>query len=177
MQYAQDYDETLPWFYIGNPGQRPTWYDKTYSYIGSTQVVFCPSDKTRPAIVTTMFDGRPSPNPSFNWNPSITGNWMASPPATKFGIRLSGIKETSQVLLLTPIQSNAANPPRTLSADDYTYGLTHSQLGIIDGVARHLEGENWLFCDGHAKFLRLDQVRMTSSGKDLSKQAWWDPAA
>jgi prepilin-type N-terminal cleavage/methylation domain-containing protein len=48
MQYAQDYDEVLPAsYYPGNPAASDTWYEKLEPYLKSTQILVCPSEKTR----------------------------------------------------------------------------------------------------------------------------------
>src|SRR6187551_1876169 len=50
MQYAQDNDETLRWFHVVSGV--PTWYDSAEPYFKNTQIVYCPSDTTKPATVS-----------------------------------------------------------------------------------------------------------------------------
>lgn len=180
MQYAQDNDELWQPVYVGAAGIRPNWYDVAASYIKNTQVAYCPSDTPQAA---GTYNGQISPNPSYNWNASIAGNYMPSPPyplATKFGLNLASIVEPSRVLHLTPINSSGVfTTPRYLSANDYAYGLdqTHNQPQIWKGVIRHMDSENYLFCDGHVKFANTSQISFSSTGRDSTKLGWWDPAA
>jgi prepilin-type N-terminal cleavage/methylation domain-containing protein/prepilin-type processing-associated H-X9-DG protein len=176
LQYAQDYDETIHFVSAANPGIRPTWFDKTAPYIKSTQLAFCPSDKTQPAIVTTLYDGQPSPNPSYNYNPRLCGASFGPAGSGLYsGLKLAAINEASRVLWLAPIQSNFSNPPRMIGPLDYSYGLNNNQAGVKDAVVRHLETENYLFCDGHVKTYKVSQIHMAANGRDETKQAWWDP--
>lgn len=177
MQYVQDNDETYPHMYIGNPGQRPTYFDKTFAYLKNYQVAFCPSDVTKPAAVTTVFEGNPSPNPSYGWNAAMTAQaYVPLVIATRQGLRPSSIKSVSQTVMLMPTQSSYFNPSRVLNGSDYQYGLTHGQTGVSDAAVRHLEGENWCFADGHVKWTRVENVYLANTGSG-GKGYWFDPYA
>ena len=152
MQYTQDYDERLPGATdIGNGGATVTggWvifasssYDPTnptqkfdvvdgsvYPYVKNAQVYVCPSD------IQDSGD-------SYSYNGCLVSS---NSPQPRPGKKLAAFSNTSDWLLLAE-ESNG--DPATGSTDD-GFQERHNNFS-----ARHLEGSNIAFLDGHVKFFK-----------------------
>jgi prepilin-type N-terminal cleavage/methylation domain-containing protein/prepilin-type processing-associated H-X9-DG protein len=164
-QYIQDYDEQFPlirgeysWVYTMQP------------YLKSTQILRCPSDdsdnwnqpapgKTTPRVTTYTFNGFLAPAVPSTRNPDPAPNPYANLAAVSTPASLICLAESSRNFnenyfhahiwsATTPVHwDTARNVPDDLSVD------------------RHSGGFNATFLDGHARWLRWNQV-------------WWqNPAA
>ena len=134
LQYTQDYDEKLPPSYdAGSPTK--IWAQLIEPYIKSRQVFFCPSDSTHNssnAISTS--------NLSYGWN----YYYLTYSPLGGYGhggVSLAYIQEASQTVLLGDSQNALA----------YVINYYGSYLPL----PRHLEGGNFCFVDGHAKWFKI----------------------
>lgn len=156
-QYTQDYDERLPAANAGTNGaDKPgAWmYYKTvpnfdptqsalYPYIKSAQIFVCPSDAT----------GATNRN-SYATNSCVYVDGSTTGIAYHVGKSLAAFDETSKWMLLGEEGSPTNN---TLSTDD-AYLLLSGTSGN-DFTARHLDGSNLLFLDGHVKWYRVDKIK------------------
>ena len=148
MMYAGDYDDTLPYY------QEPwgiAWYDLLYPYMKNREITVCPSKK--------------------DWNPSD--------PVHKTGYGLnetvfpSGLGSPWPVaaISLGSIYSHA----ETIGAADKNQGNVYitgvsfagSTAWPYNVESRHNDGANFLFMDGHAKW-------MTKIGDWSKSNAMWD---
>ena len=153
IQYVQDYDERLPqaqigagntdggWIYFTNftfstspPTQFSPASGKIYPYIKSEQVFVCPSDSV----------GQQSRN-SYAANECVFSNVSGD---LKPGKNMAAFDNTSQWMLMGEEMTN-----QTSSTDD-----GYMSLGNVFS-ARHLEGSNLLFLDGHVKWYRPEKVK------------------
>jgi prepilin-type N-terminal cleavage/methylation domain-containing protein/prepilin-type processing-associated H-X9-DG protein len=144
LQYAQDNDERVLPMRIGGAGSTGfPLYDIMQSYIKSQQVLVCPSESN-----TTL---------TYTYN---------------FQLGASGGKSMAAIVApaLCPAFADAVgtNPPYValmFLAGSNTPGWYHlgrrwsptqnwpdSRDGLIH-ASRHMEGANYLFCDGHVKWL------------------------
>jgi len=149
LSYAQDYDERLP--LTPDPGSMAyLWWNITVQpYIKNTQVLVCPSDRSRP--VGYGFNYRHTRVDS--WGGGITlGQLLA--PAENYML-MDGYAHCVYCVWCWP--DPAAQGP---------YG-SNWYIGN-----RHNEGANVGFCDGHAKWVKNDVL---VSWTTLSRTAWMHP--
>lgn len=161
LQYTQDYDERYPLNYTNN-GVAPTiaYYMAVQPYIQSKQIWVCPSQPTWAGITAgagfTYYDSI-----DYFYNINIAGGG----PSSTFGIPLSSaaIPTVSDVFLLWEMQ------PGWSGTNMYSLPDTRSALrpGLAGGTGLHLEGENYVFADGHVKWLARTNVPFTSTNQDI----------
>lgn len=147
MQYSQDYDEKFPlWLADTNgnayrDGAEQGWAMLIQPYVKSTQIFQCPSDST--AAPANGADG------------GGFSDYMSN----LYDINLF----TGMVGLIAPTQT-------VLASDGYPFDSSSSfggtsgwvptpDNGQQDYYHRHLGGDNFLFCDGHVKWLKPELVK------------------
>lgn len=178
MQYTQDYDETFPVGDSSSGNRGNGWGGQVYPYIKSAQVFTCPSDMYKAPgqnftisyamnqsivwaaanctatanisgfsapVLTVMFfevtncqwfprDDAPKPTGVYSWISSPTGNGGAN-----------------TANLTSPQSVNRAY------ATGYFHGIGEGATPFTE-EPRHLSGSNYLFADGHVKWLRAESV-------------------
>lgn len=133
MQYTQDYDERLFGFYTGPASSQVTWMNRLQPYMKSTQIFVCPSE-----TVATITGGITTANTSYCYNNlylSDSGNT-----ASAGGVSLAAITNVAE----TVIFAESTNGTGTR----YTCNPTGSNKPLDP----HLDGGNFAFVDGHAKW-------------------------
>jgi prepilin-type N-terminal cleavage/methylation domain-containing protein/prepilin-type processing-associated H-X9-DG protein len=159
-QYIQDYDERLPlttagpsgvgqpngWMYYS--GSAPYTFDPArsslYPYIKNTQIFVCPSDT----------DGANRKN-SYAANSCAFMNGSTTGLAYHEGKSLAAFEETSKWMLL----AEEGNPTSNAVSTDDGYQLLEGSGSNNDFSARHLEGSNVAFLDGHVKWYRVEKIK------------------
>lgn len=198
LQYSQDYDERLPFFYYGPNGDatdpssvaaaRYKWMDAVYPYIKSEQVFTCPSDVSSNTYRYIYYQNLTAPsnanygsygmNIMYRYDPSPG---LRQPPAgsDQSGLSLAALQDPSGTVWVGDIVS------APLAVGFGWQCLTGSGCGpqpatIVDAtlkpnqidrlVARHLETTNMLYTDGHVKAQKLDSLaaRRAPDGVTLS---------
>ncbi len=156
MAYLQDYDERLPmtYFYIGAAGSSDLYWpiDVLQPYIKNWQINFCPSFKWATPYSGCRPPGLPSP---------LDGSY-----AIVFNITSNRGGYASTSLSRCPI-GEIARPAETLVACDSTWPeifgawsgdpdpLVFTEVGRLPRTPdKHNDGNNYVFCDGHAKWLK-----------------------
>lgn len=170
-QYVQDYDETYPLAgYYNPPSQNGNWFywmQSIYPYAKSKQIFVCPSDGSG-----VKFD--PS---SYSWTdtsiftPNVDkgidyfcNNAMCGFPSTAKPTKESQIDSQADVFLLWEI-----HPGYPISGGYQGVNFYDAQVngGLqSDGTGgyyrvpggRHFDGDNYLFVDGHVKWLKQTNV-------------------
>lgn len=156
MMYVQDYDETYPAYYnFGStvPAGARYWNDVIQPYTKNWQMFICPSQST------TSYYASYAANYYFVFsNFEHDSSW---PP--EHGDKLSEIKRPAEIIAVAEGTSYITiyDPGVASSSGGY--------WGLID--ARHNEGLNIAFCDGHAKWMKRDVVAPSSS-----RNQYWDSA-
>ena len=132
LQYAQDYDEILPWdySYYGTPTDAHYWAEVIYPYVRDNDVYICPSTQglggfNALSYSTVYYDS----SYGLNYNAFQVG----------IGLPLSAIPKGDALIMLCD-----ATAPSGQSAAQVTY--------YTNFAPRHLNGSNFAFCDGHAKW-------------------------
>jgi len=163
MQYAQDYDEqVIPYtttggsFPTGAPGWTAfAWNRSIQPYLKSIQVIRCPSEAR-------------NPDTSYGYNMTVgnNGRSLADIPlpaqTPTFADVVGHTPTTPQQALVFLIPSgtpgNRHMSRKLVNPADLTQGYTDfggtSTAGRIH-AKRHLDGANYLFADGHVKWLHF----------------------
>jgi len=162
--YVQDYDETMPGYtvytsnsasvprpYSGGSGTYLYWMDVLWPYVLNREVFRCPSYSTTSS--TDIFQG-------YGWNAGVgycinhpTRGRNATPPAPNGyydGYKLAEIKYPSQTIVI--FDATAACVQGDLTTSYHVNSATYSPWAI-----RHSGGDNFAFCDGHAKWVKYTQ--------------------
>jgi prepilin-type N-terminal cleavage/methylation domain-containing protein/prepilin-type processing-associated H-X9-DG protein len=154
QQYTQDYDERLPLYFYLTPSFRG-WNEMLQPYLKSTQIFTCPSaskiKNCDPAVVTAALGSG-----SYGYN----GQYLGSGPS------IATIQKTAETIVITEITGivhvNYSYPPTT-----WGYSRTVAQMSSCYGAAgkigegfstRHFDGNNLVFADGHAKWMKKEAV-------------------
>jgi prepilin-type N-terminal cleavage/methylation domain-containing protein/prepilin-type processing-associated H-X9-DG protein len=195
MQYAQDYDEKMPFSYVSAPASPQgfnTWMGMSYAYTKSTQIYFCPSDgvtssdpnrfradTSNPLGSTGMRSSYAMNNANYNSaDPMYRGPSgfpevlpppglaeLASPTTTmwiteNFGMidDFSGVGNQPGYYMIYFAASQIPvvrtnSPIRTLSVPFNGTYITENHLGTA----------TVLFCDGHVKAMKLDELAKQST--------------
>lgn len=181
-QYTQDYDERLlpggnPYYqgastfapgFTDYPSVPSRWYHLLDPYAKSTQVFSCPSDSS-----FTLENGWRN---SYGWNFVNFGDYGASTapseiaqnPATHLS-KLGCAAETIIIGDQGTNDGNLADNPTITSNDDIdnhnSYALWPSGLSVYATSCinpLHLEGDNYLFTDGHVKWYSKSAIAAKS---------------
>ena len=158
MQYAQDYDETLP-----QQGLAPSLWGVISPYMKSDQVLACPSDATAASSgigATTR--------QSYAFSRGVVGTNGTRNPPEAFG-RLSPIVCPAQTVLIMEWNAND-NANRTFWEGDVQWMFAQNWTV---GSKRHMGNGNWAFCDGHVKVYRESQLDVTTWGATTSTKGAW----
>jgi len=184
MQYTQDYDERYPSGVLGTQGSG--WAGQTLPYIKSTQIFACPSDDY-PRTEKISYGASRGLLSTNNGIASATARLNSTAKTVMafeyrhFAMRdWSWANETSAAAVnnVSPVGNGIDN---TLTLDGanqngfYATGVLGTQTvtpvtdtsiggpnkwgdGRFYGTGRHLEGSNFLFADGHVKWLKSQTV-------------------
>jgi prepilin-type N-terminal cleavage/methylation domain-containing protein/prepilin-type processing-associated H-X9-DG protein len=165
MQYTQDYDEKLPLNYAnddgilsgsppapafnytttdaGKPGHDQGWAELIQPYLKSTQILQCPSEPNGPVASTSNDKGY--------------SDYMANVYDINAQTGYVGLIAPAQTVLVVDWMSSNSEV-----SVFYNYLWSKDQpadTGQVDEFRRHLGGDNFLFCDGHVKWLKPQLVK------------------
>ena len=172
LQYVQDYDEMLPNRYQGPWAySSPTWPVLIDPYVKSQQIFVCPSSASN--RVEWVNDANTYDHcwgsKGGGWSPpgATSGGNPQAPGVVSYGMnaRCQGL---SQAAITAPSETTFyfdsiwGDPTVALAADNITAINTPGGMGRILRAARHSDGLNIAFLDGHVKWSkgsRLDTLR------------------
>jgi prepilin-type N-terminal cleavage/methylation domain-containing protein/prepilin-type processing-associated H-X9-DG protein len=166
MQYTQDYDEKYPPFqFIFDPSQATRKYYYYWNsldpYIKSTQIWACPSNSSGNfSSAGYIADGvfKDTDNISYTYNGALHGAALASvdSPAEVFlswdvqpGYPWSGYAYSAAYNTTNPAIGEVIDYATAHNGDR---GRTPNGKKNSADNSRHLEGDNYLFADGHVKW-------------------------
>ncbi len=170
MQYTQDYDESLPIIWYGS---NPTiyWVDTVQPYVKSYQLFHCPSDSGN--AVPALNNGLSSYGANMGgWR---EGSGTPKGPSISQGsatTRLSAIQSVSTTVFALDGSKfehstdwNDVAAPNTGGSALLSINTTAIPRTTTAGdVERHLDTLNVLWCDGHVKSMKLDNLLRATSG-------------
>ncbi len=186
IQYTQDNDERLPTYYMGphNTAAEVTWRYMIYPYVKNPQVFLCPS-VTYPVGTNAWSPIPPDPNnpagaatnevrglTSYSMHRNHRNAGGPTPPngddLNPIAPVMSKITMPSEVFELVEMQSSAG-VDNCFYEGDGTNSLTlkpDTNGKFPNAVAgpRHLDGYNFLYLDGHVKWLAPGNATDTSGG-------------
>ena len=165
-QYIQDYDEKYPIDYSATMGGSNGWATTIQPYIKSTQILQCPSDTGAPA------GGAGSVG--------FTDYWMNDNVSTQNEASFTFISNT--LLAGDGVGADQANygnfsaSPYNCVYDTAATPPTYQKKWINAvnggaatlGAAKHLEGANYAFADGHVKWLRPTKISDANPASDVT---------
>jgi len=143
LQYAQDYDERLPYAsaWEWGDGTVRSWWQYLDPYIKNAQIFICPSTRTH----------------GYGWNyqnfgyRSSTGSYGSG-----VGRELGEVKQPAETILI----GDNPDPSQYGAGGIYIYGPTQSSNtnDSINTARRHNGGGNYGFVDGHGKWLSAEDA-------------------
>jgi prepilin-type N-terminal cleavage/methylation domain-containing protein/prepilin-type processing-associated H-X9-DG protein len=169
MMYTQDYDETV--VMNGYAGGAATWPDLLQPYIKNTQVFLCPSGSGGPfasgtsAGTGTTNEGWTSQGLRMRVNYTLNNVYYTNPTwgqlfeQSRGPTSLAGIEDVAGTVFCA--DGNTSQAVFTGGATQPTFVKgRHTMLMLAQGamVARHSDGMNATFFDGHAKWYRAQEL-------------------
>jgi len=169
--YVQDYDQMYPRAHFGCTSESPlamayTWVDVVQPYIKNTGVFVCPSRSDWICVapgtlpVTTNRGG-------YAANYCYRGQTADRGPIS-YGVAEADIKVPADTILASD-----------RSTGDFCYTIhcdTESNHTIlpakITGAARHMDGLNCLFVDGHVKWYKAEALQQQSTTSPFRYRLW-----
>lgn len=165
QMYLQDWDGayTLAWY----PGDDYGFDVALFPYVKNYNVYDCPSNHVTPRFWKGYPQhGVPQPIPgSYAVNAALGAIVLSN--GMRAGIRESQVNAPADTILLTEIWdtrgTHGANTSHTVNGVKYVDGPEHeifvdSKNAVCDRVPVkiHQNGSDYVFCDGHAKWERVD---------------------
>ncbi|BCM92549.1 hypothetical protein IAD21_04431 [Abditibacteriota bacterium] len=156
LQYQQDYDEHYPSFSARGVG----WVVLTRPYVKSTQLFQCPSEPTaenEPSLSSTG----PGNETDYAYNMMLGFDTDAT--VLVLGRAVAAISSPALVVMATE-EKPWAQDNWTAGCGSGTYsGCAPGLLKLSGAYAqRHLEGINYVFCDGHVKWYKSTSSNQSS---------------
>lgn len=167
LMYAQDYDETFPWWLYLNNNERPTWQMLIAPYVGfklsgwkDNSVFLCPSDSK--IMADWVYPSNYARN-SYAVNIAVIDKSSddANADGKKGGRTMAEITNTTSTILL--IEHHHRNNCVGVGASSgkcyntnfsYEYTVQNGTMSNDAGKAGyHSGGNNWAFCDGHVQWM------------------------
>ena len=177
MMYTQDYDEHYPLTFIYWGSVLAWWPDLLQPYLKNRQVFICPSDSTPGQYTSLRPPGYPGILCSYGVNqvgwgtagpimmPAATSGCAATTAGCPIGLPASALANAANTIMITEtfIEPDVTNSFNSMQLSSANYiDVNCKTLGPCKMDPRHFNGYNFMFADGHAKWLRnttLDQWR------------------
>jgi prepilin-type processing-associated H-X9-DG protein len=149
LQYTQDYDEKFPLY---NNALAQGWAIVSQPYLKSEQIFQCPSE---PTGATTTF--------TTDYNYNLWMGWTSSVPPGPISQAV-----LTQPSLTAVVFDNISNSGNTWDAGgqgsaNCSSGCTPALAYFRGGAQRHLDGQNFMFADGHVKWYKGTTDRQSAA--------------
>jgi prepilin-type N-terminal cleavage/methylation domain-containing protein/prepilin-type processing-associated H-X9-DG protein len=184
MQYSQDYDEQFPHVSFTNPNT--AWDERINAYTsvkagpwGASPLVFqCPSDSTARTSGGSTRTYSAAPGTVSPQNIQINGSWD---PGAFPGIKLAELQSPATTIAVAEAVSTTnyfGNVNGALCNAPFRTGSNAGSIVIgqradsdSNASPLHFDGYNYLFADGHVKWLRPE--RTIGGGTLTAPQGMW----
>jgi prepilin-type N-terminal cleavage/methylation domain-containing protein/prepilin-type processing-associated H-X9-DG protein len=191
--YVQDYDETYPMAYMGYAAPNPDWFGNNNSYSQYWYMIFQPYVKNKQLFVCPTA-GQIQGSGGYGWNicgTKYTGssdgkgngfgyNAASVQTETPTGdfVKLSEVQESSNTVIVADPPSNGYSNngnyfyPSSSAGRNYLPVLHGGQVGPFTGggtVSSYEGGGNYLFADGHVKYVTNGQAWAHNSMFNVDK--------
>ncbi|HEX8552168.1 MAG TPA: DUF1559 domain-containing protein [Abditibacteriaceae bacterium] len=179
-QYTQDYDGRFPTERY-NAGETPiygndhiAWWKTMQSYIKSRQIFVCPSDAA--SVRCCGYTQR-----SYAMNDAVQQGWNWGAVSFRPGRTESEIQAAATTILVTEVASVNGDFEPTWDLHNLgtlnkpgVVGAAEGDSQTYKGGPRHFDGWNYMFADGHVKFLMPAATVNTTAGGSLSSpKGYW----
>ncbi len=148
-QYTQDYDERFPNITIPAPAGAPGWAYAIQPYLKSEQIFQCPSETSPPPAGADLLARAATAGFSDYYTNYNLVTTSGTAPVVGVGKTEAALEYTTNIIM--------NGDGSGISGDTTASSYQLSAPGV--GRARHLEGANYSFVDGHVKWLKADVVR------------------
>lgn len=185
LQYAQDFDEATTRSFFGTAGDTDNagnykWMDATYPYVKNEQLFTCPSDnaanrryvwnKSLAAGATTQNYGSYGLNGAYG---NAGDNQTPPRSSAAYLVTMADIAVPAQTIWVTD-NNNAVSAVNTGGSQGFFWTNAANNPTISNTaprqlqniVERHLESVGTVFCDGHVKSLKLNDMARPKSLTD-----------
>lgn len=175
MQYVQDYDEMLPlYLYRNRPGGLAVrgWHTALEPYYKEPQILLCPSaskvHNCEIATVDAMRSGNWGYNSTFLGSDTILVSGTSS---TIKMVSMAAVQAPSETVFVNEI-TGAIDRSATYRPGYWRIHVTAACVGsgavAGDQIAKwHFGGNNVLFVDGHAKWMRLGNLTDSNGNGEI----------
>ena len=174
LQYAQDNDERYPAPYLNNVAGG-YWNFTLQPYLKNQQIVICPSSK-QPVASRDSLSGFPSYGENIMMD-SRCVNSNSTSWYYQLGISASMINYPAELLVFVEDVTTTTSDPGYYAA---YYDLT-AQYGSVGNFgtpgARHFDGDNVAFADGHVKYMTTTNLSVVPSSVATANWRLWQPTA
>ena len=171
MQYTQDYDERYPANFSEPDGaaRRIYYFAAVHPYIKNKQVWLCPSEANPTTIGADAATGGWAINDTvqYYYNYYFGGSGSAS-----YRLSQSAIQTPSEVFILWDMASGPLYASHFAGSQAIIRDRDAVRPGLRSGNGRHLEGDNYMFADGHVKWLSRKGVLFGSSTTAANQTTW-----
>lgn len=170
MQYAEDNDEYLT--EVWTPGNF-VWWQALDPYVKSHKVYVCPDDTySRGSNGDAV-----SYSIAFNWGdwgPCGSSGCTNQAEFSAAGANMARITSPASAIMVSERWNNYKNWNQTWAADtfcnngEFLYGPggSASSPSSPRAASGHTGGSNYVFCDGHAKWMRFEQTMQAVSSSE-----------
>jgi prepilin-type processing-associated H-X9-DG protein len=153
--YSSDYDERWPYGWLGDVWNDPNWQfwgDAIMPYMKNGQILVCPSRQI-------LVGARQVP-----LSYGVNCGWMQ-------WIATGSIPRPAEKIIIGDMWG-AGGDPRVSPGNGWDAGRAAGN-GCSAAITVHNDGGNFLFCDGHVKFMKSTVV-YGDDGNQGTKLRWWD---
>lgn len=155
-QYTQDYDEKLMPFYTVVNGANTFWPELVQPYLKSRQIFICPSDNG-PGLDVNLTNGK---GKSYVGNYGVMGIVGDSMYPVRSLSSFDPISVAEYIAMGEHNRNTTAVGTQPAAPDDAPTDYPANSLGGGGRIfrERHFDGSNYLFVDGHVKWLKWNSV-------------------